>query len=502
MRTRSNIFLLVLFVCLSMTVSAQTVVWQLPPTDYSQITRYFKDIYQVEKNGKIGLIHSDGKVIVPTVCERITDFCNHIALVVSMEGNDELIHGFLTDRGNYIPLSQKYYTLKGQEFFSDGMLSVKNDRGKVGYLDEQGREALGFDGKYDKIKPFSEGYAAVFKNKNYSLIDKGGGKATFIIGIGEIYGGTNVYQGSAYVWDTDGHFYTYDTATGKCKSAKKPSNVQWDYLYCFTGVSGRGKTAPFSKLTSSGTIGLKPVNEGGLYGYQEGNKIVLPCQLAEATPFEDGLAVVKLNGKYGILRYVSQAKDFALSIGKSNFVYDVGQSVDCAFALDTPDEWGKNTMQVMVKDKSSGTQQSIIKTGRDYSFNIKPESSSSSYDVVVSAEGLLLWKGTASYTFKKIERNLQASISIKGHIADENDHVYVTAIISNPGSEEVTATVTLSGSNAFSGVTKTCTVGPKSSVSVSSYFTVKKHLDGQYARVHTSKGGSAQTPSISLEPYY
>ena len=38
----------------------------------------------------------------------------------------------------YTSFSGKYYTLAGQAFYSDGMLSVSDSNGKPGYLDENG----------------------------------------------------------------------------------------------------------------------------------------------------------------------------------------------------------------------------------------------------------------------------------------------------------------------------------------------------------------------------
>ena len=172
--------------------------------------------------------------------------------------------GCLSDNGTYNAFAEKYYTLVGQKFFSDGLLSVADADGNVGYIDTFGNKVVGFDGRFDRIKPFSEGYAAVFKNKRYSLISKSGETVKFkFLGIAEVNSGTNVYKGKVYVWDTTGKLYSsfVDNATsngsvvyvgnqrqsGVCVKTKWPGNRAYDYLYRFSAYTGDGKNVPFDE---------------------------------------------------------------------------------------------------------------------------------------------------------------------------------------------------------------------------------------------------------------
>lgn len=41
-------------------ISAQTVIWQMKPSDYEEVVRINENLYKVVRNGKIGLINSDG----------------------------------------------------------------------------------------------------------------------------------------------------------------------------------------------------------------------------------------------------------------------------------------------------------------------------------------------------------------------------------------------------------------------------------------------------------
>ena len=149
--------------CLPHHATAQTVTWQLPPTaDYKEMVRFGPQLYQVTSNdGKVGLIRPDGTVVVPAKADNIGHFYEGMALVTLDESTSRhQILGVLTEGGAYIPFIEKYYTLSGQEFYSDGLLSAENTKGKKGYIDMSGMPICLFDRDYYRIKPFTDGYAA------------------------------------------------------------------------------------------------------------------------------------------------------------------------------------------------------------------------------------------------------------------------------------------------------------------------------------------------------
>ena len=231
--------------------------------------------------------------------------------------------------------------------------------------------------------------------------------------------------------------------------------------------------------------------------------MILPCQFSQATGFEDGLAIVTMQGKKGILRYVQESTDFAVSIPTSHFVYDPGSSVNCAFQLDIPEAWSREKLDVTVIDRVSGEQIAAEESAGTYSFTLKPNSTEYSYDISVASDGLSLWSGEASYTFKKREMDLRASLSIGSTKADVNYKVHVTATITNPGSEAVTATIKMTGSSAFNDVTETKTIDAGSSVTVQSYFYVPSGtLKNQHVSVSTSRGGHDSKSGLTLTPFY
>ena len=403
-------FFYIIFSCVTVAY-AQTAVWQMPPTDYSKVEPVGKDLFRVVKNGKIGLIRSDGSIVATVENDLMGQFYEHYALLTYMDGHGERISGCLSDDGHYFPFSKKYYTLNGQKFFSDGLLSVADEKGMLGYVDCYGNAVVGFDGKYKRIKPFTEGYAAVLSKEKskYVLINKEGDEARFLYGgsgVGVAIGGcTNVYKGKAYVYDEygerEGKFYTYDTSSkGPLKKASKIRNTGKDYLYCYTEVTGRGKEVPFTDYHYMGEKGLSPKLENGLYGFASETGTLLPPQFTSATSFSDGYAVVELAGKHGILKYVKEMSFSAYSASEVIKFY-AGNTVKCNFRLDIPDAWSSQTITVSVKD-GDGTPLKVTNAGEDYSFDVRPSATSqATYSVTISAASLKLYECELSYSFGK-----------------------------------------------------------------------------------------------------
>ncbi len=387
-----------LWLLLPCSVQAQTVVWQMQPGDYSELTHLTGNIYVAKHNEKVGLVRADGSVVSPVANVQIGDFYENKALVTYADGQRECVRGVLTDDGTYLAFSTKYYTLSGQKFYSDGLLSVADAAGRLGYVDAYGNKALGFDGKYDKIKPFTEGYAAVFKNKQYSLIDKGGSPVAFTFkGVAELYGGTNVINGKAYVWDTNGKLYAFDTSRGgTCDPVKWPGSKALDYLYRFAALSGKTKEVPFYKAKADGQKGVAPDETNNLYGFKFASGVAIPAQFSKATQFEDNLSVVCLNGKFGILRLVDGAC-FQAASANASVGYYAGEKAKCSFQLTVPDAWKGKKLDVMMKNGEQTV--ALVPSASEYSFELHPDREQYSFTVEVACEGLLLYQTSLSYAF-------------------------------------------------------------------------------------------------------
>ena len=381
----------------------QTAIWQMQPTDFSNIERVGQNLYKAIRNGKVGLIHADGTIVAPIENDAIGLYYEHKALLTYSDGHGERITGVLTDDGIFHVFANKYYTLNGQKFYSDGLLSVSDENGKLGYVDDLGNPVLGFDGKYTRIKPFTEGYAAVFRNKKYFLINKEGVPVIFRFKtVGEVNAGTNVYHGNVYIWDYDGKFYTFDVENqGVCKSAKAPMNPNTlDYLYCFKSISGRDKNVPFVEFQKEGIKGLSANLNEGLYGFNVNDKIVLPNQFSSATQFEDGYSVVNMGGRVGILKYIEDGT-FSVSVPVKRYDFNAGKSVTCSFNLSIPHIWQNENIRVELKATDGSTIMPKGSLGK-YSFNITPKSTEQrTFSLLVYGDGLKLYESPLVYSFVK-----------------------------------------------------------------------------------------------------
>ncbi len=390
----------------------QTVVWQMKPNadaDYQSIERVKENLYKVRSNKLLGLIDASGKEVAPLINNQITGFYEHKALLTSFDDKGEIINGYLTDDGVYNSLGSKYYTLTGQNFFSDGLLSVRDEQGRVGYIDDKGYAVLGFDDKYNLIKPFVEGYAAVrAANGKYQLINKKGTRMYIELPrVADVAVITSVYQGKAYIVDSYGRTYTYDVHTKeKCAKAKVPDKSSFDYLSRFSCITGKNKEIPFTKQISTGSVGLSPnKDDDGRYGYADGDNIILPCQLSSATSFIDDLAVVEKNDHKGILRYVDNGSFSAIAVSPK-LTYDKKPQT-CKFTLSVPDVWKNSTMTVMVKgDNTEYKATKSVGKNDEYSFTVTPaKAGNADYQLSVSCDDLLLYETSVTYSFIASKNN-------------------------------------------------------------------------------------------------
>lgn len=430
-----KIFSFVFFILNVIVSNAQTVVWQMQPSDYNQMERIGGNLFKVVRNGKVGLINADGTIVAAADNDKIGDFYEHRALVICSDGHGERISGCLTDDGKYYKYSTKYYTLNGQKFFSDDLLSVADENGNLGYIDEKGNQIIGFDGKYSRIKPFTEGHAAVMKNKRYILINKEGDEMKFIYakGVGAaIAGCTNVYNGKAYVYDeyggSDRSYFIYDAVQKSAlEKTKRIKNTATDYLYCYQSVTGRTKIVPFEKMkTYNGQKGLTPSQSNGRYGYTSNGSVIVPCQFSSASQFEDDLAIVGINGQLGILRYIN-GTSFDITIPSETHNFYAGNVISCSFNLAIPSVWQEKKLEVILRDLNGSAIPTINSSGT-YTFSVKPSVSGQlEYSVVIYGEGICLYENRIAYTFNKRELCLtcgkdKSQCEYKGNHINKEDY--------------------------------------------------------------------------------
>ena len=484
--------------------AAQAVTWALAPSDYTDIKRFGNNLYLVEKSGKCGLIHADGSVVVPVDADRVGQFYEHLSLVTVHETESRnRILGVLSDNGSYTTFDRAYYTLSGQEFFSDGLLSVQDGKGKKGYVNSAGEAVFGFDKAYYRIKPFTEGYAAVSVKKDYFyLVDKQGERVRLMLpegevgSIGRVY---NVWQGKTLFVSDYNVFYKYDLVTGECSKIGKEMKEYYatDYLFRPVTLTGCSASAPFSSLPG-GEKGISPVERGGKYGFEYDGKTILPCQLALATPFEDGLSIVKLNGKKGILRFHTGQTGFSANAVQSRIEFDAGTTASCLFDLQVPSVWSNSKMEVILTDQATGDIVSPAGETSRYAIQLTPaKSMQKDYSVSVSSEGLLLWSGSLSYTLKKKVTDLVInSLAFEDDITDIDRRLNGSFVIYNPNEEDITTDISFKHSSMIEEVSGyphslTLKAGERKTVGFGVRMVKRQGKWEHTITVSSSRGGSA-----------
>lgn len=126
-----------------------------------------------EKGGKWLIIDKKGRQIGKKLdYESVKDFLNGFAFVMNKKGK----WGMIDKKGKEV-MSCKYAEIS---FFSEGMMSVRvgnENEGKWGFINQKGKEVI--KEQYDNYAGmeyyhFSEGLAAVIKNRKSGFIDKKG----------------------------------------------------------------------------------------------------------------------------------------------------------------------------------------------------------------------------------------------------------------------------------------------------------------------------------------
>lgn len=506
-----KILLLITIVCTVMQIHAQLITWAVKPGVYTKIEPCWGDMYFAYKSNTIGVINGDGRVIVTPEANRITGFYGGLALVLKSDGGQERILGILSTDGSYSKVDGTYFTIPYQEFFSEGLLTVISSRGQAGYMNGNGVVVKNFNVSF--ISPFSEGFAVVGENEDYSIIDKRFNTLSIQLGtVSQVYGGSNVYKGVAVVWDGNGKFYNFDVNRGTSKKISEPSSLDYDYMYCFSAITKRPEKVPYEDPQRS-SISLPVTEKGGKYGYVRNGKTILPYQFEQAEDFHGNYAIAKTKGKYALLS-LHNVNDTFDAKASSDIKYRKSSGKDLVhkFGITLPTLWNDDNVTVKLKD-GDGIPVNISNNGNSYEFKANGGNGTKKYNVEIDGDGILLWQGEITYNYtieadpgiihEEIGRYKPLTVSLKAANtqADKNNRCYVKATIFNPNPDAITTTVSMTGSNLLEAVSQRVTIPAHGTKDVSTYFTVKKAISGQTVTVSTTAGGTATLDGLQLIPF-
>lgn len=500
---RNFLFTLLVYFAITNYCMAQTAEWLVIP-QYDKITYFGPQMYKVTKDGKVGIIGTDGIVILQPEYDAINLFYEGRAVFVNKDDNGWRLMGVLAENGEVQFCNGEYYLLNDYMFYSEGFLTVRDANGLYGFLNEKCEKAFPFT--EDIVYPFSEGFAVVGEGDNFHWLDTSGNKILLRLSNGGTpYGGTNFYNGKAYLWDEEGVFFVFD-ANGKTK--KIPArDLEVDYLY--RPDSEYGTSVTYESYEAKYNNQWNPEERGGQWSYlNSAGKLLAPFQYDEVEKFISGSAVASVNGKYGILHIVDDKSTFSTTTKKNSHIFSAGGICNCEFQLSVPEKWEGQPINVTLKDPDTGNEVSIQKQGRNnFHFAYKPsgdvKEEDKTFKIEVKNNGIQLWQGEETFIFQQ-RTKLTSSIRLDNFTAHENDRCGVTATIKNPSSIDVMTTVTLSGGGTkakFESITVTLNIPAHSSRVVKSSFLVKNVELNGWCAVSTSDGTSARRGNLELRPF-
>ncbi len=413
--------------CLSVTVTslAQTAVWSLHPGNYAEIQCIGKHTYKVthiDGHSSVMSISADGKAQSIVTCDEITPFYKNWTLLIKHEGEKRRVIGSLSSDGTCNLFKAFFYTLTNQEFYSEGLLTVENDKGDKGekvYIDYQGDEKIGTGKMYSRIKPFSEGYAVVFNDDQKSnYINKDGQilpiRSSLLNNV-ELFQVLNFYQGRALMMGKNKDYFICDIEGNGEKLSKKPESMDKhvDYLYRYIPNSKDVlKTPPYDQdykgvVDSAVKCKVEGKGKNARYGYSmaKDDKTIFPCQFSLAEPFIDSFAIVKMtDGKQGILHLLPDAfTGFNVSTVNKTIQFDKpAEPVNCQFTI-SPVDWRGSQIQAQLAEHE-GVEIKPEGNGLFSFIYYSPErNSQKAFKINLLSEGILLATHSITIEFKKKE---------------------------------------------------------------------------------------------------
>ena len=374
--------LVALLICA--TSNAQVAKWMLN-AEYDSITVNNVGLLEVRLDNKVGLYDRTGKELIPIEYDRIDQFHEGYALLY----NGDRFVGFTDEQGKVVNLSSKGYLLReGADYFSCGRLLVYNQNAGTPiyrYINTDG----GTSGDtYLLAHPYIENYAAVLRSLDnrdltkvqYDMIDINGKPI-------EIYDDKRIglqfissFRDGKAILISKNKFYTItindrfpsQIYTDDSMSRKSMVTLEYNTLQVSSYPTNRylikAKNGAFvfnanlqldeyaldsNPIVTIPTAKVEPrvapgsvfsiLTNGSTFGLSYMGSELLPPQFEEITVIEDNFAVVRRNGKYGIIT-VDPTSNFEFDIDKGHTITFRHESVKVDLTATLPDYISQNAI--------------------------------------------------------------------------------------------------------------------------------------------------------------
>ena len=269
--------------------------------EFDEVEDFKNGLAIVTRNGKCGVITTTGKSPAGIIFDKIEPYKDGFALAYA-----DGIQYFLDSMGEIKKLHKNY------EFhsFSNGLAPVRNKKkDKWGYIDKKGR--LVIETKYDTVCNFSNNVALVKQRGLYKYIKKSGGEQyiegisgqplEFVNGFAKI----RYYNGFSFISSDfkrlPGAYKEVSDFTSHNMAAVRRA----DNTLCYINASGKEKfKSNYDLIGDFSENGLALVKKNGKFGYiNTDGKLVIDTIFTDATDFRHDHAYVATENRFGFIKY-------------------------------------------------------------------------------------------------------------------------------------------------------------------------------------------------------
>lgn len=269
--------------------------------------------------GKFGYIDSTGRIVVSPMFDAAGNYCQGWARV--KQGKDGFIY---VDKTGRAPIPSKFFECYNITNFP---IPVRVERSsKAGFVDKKGEYVI--EAKFDVARPFVDGYAVVALNNQQGYINLQGefiiepkyyranyfrnGLARVIIKDAETRRKTEGYineKGEFVVEPTIKMGFARDFSEGL--AAVSLDGVKWGFI----DINGKTVINPEFERAAPFSEGLAKVKIDGKYGFIDKNgDVVIKPKFDNVSSFHNGIASIFLKNKR--MGYINKAGDYIWKAGK------------------------------------------------------------------------------------------------------------------------------------------------------------------------------------------
>ncbi len=337
MKAINKLFVGIVLLCLASPVNAQIAKWLVQPT-YDQIKMTDSGLLEVVSGGKVGFLSTEGKKVLPMAYDSISSFNEGRALLFK----DGEFYGITDLQGRTVSLQERNYELPYETArFQSGYLLVKQDQ-QFYFIDKNGYQVYG---PFAEAYPFFNGHACVKsyvdylkkpEETYYDCIDTDGQSLRL-----QDYDKDDINFMSSF---NDGkaiivikkRFYVIDSSTYELTPISTDSTTNKKSLvvsrkneiqgmnneegYMVFAKNGKFLFDEFMRLKYMELLGNKPIvvdfpvkpkrkytsvfseiTDKNRKGLALGGKTLLPPQFDDVLHMEGKLAIVKVDGKCGVI---------------------------------------------------------------------------------------------------------------------------------------------------------------------------------------------------------